>query len=260
MPSDNSTGGQALNLCSTRCGAVCGSAQCRFLYFVVFMFVFFAFCILKSKSLLGQMWRCLWITSVSLQLTTSLSHHPSVTKPAQDVMLYTFSVGSYINSYILKAWNYWGRWNAIDDVNGLSMEEEDGDSQGRQIMADKSISGRHLHFPFNWGSQKIFSTTKGDSGKVGLLCSNKLWDMAEGRSSPSWLCPPLSTALVTCPCPPPPTALCHYKVLQHSSLTYIFAFHGSWTLYRFLGTFLLPKIPVQLNCFCFLNFPIYCVF
>ena len=103
MPSDNSTGGQALNLCSTRCGAVCGSAQCRFLYFVVFMFVFFAFCILKSKSLLGQMWRCLWITSVSLQLTTSLSHHPSVTKPAQDVMLYTFSVGSYINSYILKA-------------------------------------------------------------------------------------------------------------------------------------------------------------
>ena len=33
-------------------------------------------------------------------------------------------------------------------------------------MADKSISGRHLHFPFNWGSQKIFSTTKGDSGKV----------------------------------------------------------------------------------------------
>ena len=130
------------------------------------MFVFFAFCILKSKSLLGQMWRCLWITSVSLQLTTSLSHHPSVTKPAQDVMLYTFSVGSYINSYILKAWNYWGRWNAIDDVNGLSMEEEDGGSQGRQIMADNSISGRHLHFPFNWGSQKIFSTTKGDSGKV----------------------------------------------------------------------------------------------
>ena len=46
------------------------------------------------------------------------------------------------------------------------MEEEDGGSQGRQIMADKSISGRHLHFPFNWGSQKIFSTTKGDSGKV----------------------------------------------------------------------------------------------
>ena len=160
MPSDNSTGGQALNLCSTR--AVCGSAQCRFLYFVVFMFVFFAFCIFKRKSLLGQMWRCLWITSVSLQLTTSLSHHPSVTKPAQDVMLYTFSVGSYINSYILKAWNYWGRWNAIDDVNGLSMEEEDGGSQGRQIMADNSISGRHLHFPFNWGSQKIFSTAKGE--------------------------------------------------------------------------------------------------
>ena len=57
-----------------------------------------------------------------------------------------------------------------------------------------------------------------------------------------------------------PTALCHYKVLQHSSLTYIFAFHGSWALYRFLGTFLLHKIPVQLNCFCFPNFPFFCVF
>ena len=61
-------------------------------YVCIFIFLYFVFWIFKRKSLLDQMWSCLWISTVSLQLTRSLSHHPCLTKPAQHNMFQ-----SYIN-------------------------------------------------------------------------------------------------------------------------------------------------------------------
>ena len=119
MPSYDSRGGQAVNLCSTRCEAVSGSPQCHFFLFSFsyFNFVFLYFVFLKSKSLPDHMcgspffvfllslfllyfellyfvffkgdhmWSCVWITTVSVEIWRDHFHTlpPSVTKPAQDV-------------------------------------------------------------------------------------------------------------------------------------------------------------------------------